>query len=138
MLWKYISKDTAETVYIWTEGRITRVADGLTDTRSARARKILPAGAVLWAWDADASPDAGENGGERWLVLLPNKWNPSSGTCPYGWRFTPKELMADRAQGAGDEGDGADDNATACVVAARRRKNRLAHANVRMADTTNS
>lgn len=35
---------------IWTSGRVVRVADGLTDTRSSRARKILPAGMVLWAW----------------------------------------------------------------------------------------
>ena len=38
---------------IWATGRVTRVADGLTDMRSARAKKLLPAGAVLWAWDAD-------------------------------------------------------------------------------------
>ena len=42
---------------------------GLTDTRSARAKKILPAGALLWAWDAD--PEFDEAEGEKWLVLLP-------------------------------------------------------------------
>jgi len=41
---------------------VKRVADGLTDTRSARAKKILPAGALLWAWDADA--DYNEAAGE--------------------------------------------------------------------------
>ena len=30
-------------------GKVVRVADGLTDKRSARAKKILPAGALLWA-----------------------------------------------------------------------------------------
>ena len=29
-----------------------RVADGLTD-KAVRGKKILPAGALLWAWDAD-------------------------------------------------------------------------------------
>ena len=39
------------------------VADGLTDKRSAKAREILPAGALLWAWDADADYD--EPAGEK-------------------------------------------------------------------------
>ena len=52
---------------------VRRVADGLTDKTSARAKKILPAGALLWAWDAD--PEYDEQAGEKWLVLLPNKWN---------------------------------------------------------------
>ena len=47
--WKYTNKDTGEAVLIWTPGRVERVADGLSDTRSARAQKILPAGALLWA-----------------------------------------------------------------------------------------
>ena len=38
----------------------------------AAAKKILPAGAVLWAWDAD--PEFDEPAGEQWLVLLPKKW----------------------------------------------------------------
>ena len=52
------------------------MADGLTDKRSQRAKNLLPGGAVLWAcWDAD--PEFGEVAGEKWLVLLPTKWNPS-------------------------------------------------------------
>ena len=66
-----------------------RVADGLTDKRSARAKKILPAGALLWAWDAD--PDFDEKAGEQWLILLPNKWNEQQ---HYSWRFDPRELGA--------------------------------------------
>ena len=42
---------------IWATGQVVKVADGLTDKRSARARKILPAGALLWAWDADPEFD---------------------------------------------------------------------------------
>ena len=65
------------------------MADGLTDKRSQRAQKILPGGAVLWAWDAD--PEFDEAAGEQWLVLLPKKWN---GQQVYSWRFDPRELGA--------------------------------------------
>ena len=49
VLWRYRVKDTGEPVYIWSSGRVVRVADGLADKRSKRAQKILPAGALLWA-----------------------------------------------------------------------------------------
>jgi hypothetical protein len=48
---------------IWSTGTVKRIADGLTDKRSSRAKKVLPAGAVLWAWDAD--PDFDEKAGEQ-------------------------------------------------------------------------
>ena len=76
-------------------GTVKRVADGCTDKRSKRARTLLPAGAVLWAWDAD--PDFDEQAGEQWLFLLPKKWNPKTHTQVYSWRFDPRELGA--AQG---------------------------------------
>ena len=60
------------------------VVPELTDTRSARAKQILPRGFVLWAWDAD--PEYDEKAGERWLVLLPGKWNKQ---VQYAWRFDP-------------------------------------------------
>ena len=91
VLWKYFNKDTNEPMLIWATGRVTRVADGLTDTKSARAKKLLPAGAVLWAWDAD--PDFGEVAGEQWLTLLPKRWNPPHQVV-YGWRYDPRELSA--------------------------------------------
>ena len=94
VLWKYFNKDTNEPMLIWATGRVTRVADGLTDTKSARAKKLLPAGAVLWAWDAD--PDIGEVAGEQWLPLLPKKWNPPHQVV-YGWRYDPRELSASAA-----------------------------------------
>ena len=47
-----------------------RVADGLSDTRSARAKKILPAGALLWAWEANTEFE--EVAGQVWLILIPN------------------------------------------------------------------
>ena len=68
-------------------GRGRRVADGLTDKRSPRARKILPAGMLLWAWDAD--PEYDEPAGEQWLVLRPDKWNAQ---VQYAWRYDPCEL----------------------------------------------
>ena len=86
--WPYKDKD-GKTVKIWASGKVKRVADGLTDTRSARAKKILPAGALLWAWEADA--EYNEAAGEQWMVLLPQKWNKH---VQYSWRFDPRELVA--------------------------------------------
>lgn len=83
VLWKYLLPDGTSQL-IWATGRVVRVADGLTDKHSKRARMLLPAGAVLWAWDAD--PEFGEVAGEKWLVLLPNKWNPPKAVV-YGWRY---------------------------------------------------
>ena len=59
-----------EPVLIWSPGRVERVADGLTDTRSARAKKILPAGALLWSWEADKDFD--EQAGESVAHLATN------------------------------------------------------------------
>ena len=80
-------KLNGKTAKIWSSGRVKRVADGLTDTKSGRSKKVLPAGAVLWAWEADADYD--EQAGEEWLFLLPNKWNKH---VHYGWRYDPCEL----------------------------------------------
>ena len=77
---------------IWSTGTVKRIADGLTDQRSKRARAILPGGALLWAWDAD--PDFDEQAGEQWLILLPQKWNPKTHKQVYSWRYDPRELGA--------------------------------------------
>jgi len=95
VLWRYYDKNTQEPRMIWSTGTVRRVADGLTDKRSHRARKILPGGALLWAWDAD--PEFDEVAGEQWLVLLPSKWNPSTHKQVYSWRYDPRELGATRA-----------------------------------------
>ena len=92
VLWKYFDKNTNEPHYIWCTGRVARVADGLSDKRSARARAILPAGMVLWAWDAD--PEFEEGAGEKWLGLLPKKWNKQQ---LYSWRYDPREFAASAA-----------------------------------------
>ena len=99
--WKYFdkSKDMNEPVYIWSPGQIVRVADGLTDRRSPRAQKVLPAGAVLWRWEAD--PDFDEKAGEQWLILLPKKWNQQQ---QYGWRYDPREFGAARASSESPRG----------------------------------
>ena len=99
VLWKYMLPDGSSQL-IWATGRVTRVADGLTDKRSQRAKNLLPGGAVLWAWDADL--EFGEVAGEKWLVLLPNKWNPPKATV-YGWRWDPRELSPAAAAPARDE-----------------------------------
>ena len=92
ILWPYTLKDGAEKgekKLIWATGRVVRIADGLTDKRSKRAQKLLPAGAVLWAWEAD--PEFEEAAGEQWLMLLPKKWKQHQ---VYGWRYDPRELVA--------------------------------------------
>ena len=85
--WPY--QENGKTKKIWASGVVKRVADGLTDTRSKRARQVLPAGALLWGWDAD--PDWDEAAGEEWLVLLPKKWSKH---VQYGWRYDPCELLS--------------------------------------------
>lgn len=84
--WPYKQPD-GTTVKIWASGTVKRVADGLTDKTSYRAQKILPAGALLWGWDAD--PEYQEVAGEKWMILLPKKWNKH---VQYAWRFDPCEL----------------------------------------------
>ena len=77
----------SKTMKIWASGVVKRVADGLTDTRSKKAQKVLPAGAILWAWDAD--PEYDEPAGEKWLFLLPKRWNKH---VQYAWRYDPCEM----------------------------------------------
>ena len=76
--WRYTDKDTGEYIYIWSPGKVVRVADGLTDKTG---KKLLPAGAVLWAWEP----------GEKWLTLRKDKFNEQ---VWYGWRLDPRELVA--------------------------------------------
>ena len=92
VLWKYHDKDTHAPHLIWATGRVAQIADGVTHKKSKACKKILPAGAVLWAWDAD--PEFDEAAGEQWLVLLPKKWKQQQ---VYSWRFDPRELGAAQA-----------------------------------------
>ena len=108
ILWPYTVKDSAEgeKKLIWVPGRVVRVADGLTDKRSARGKKLLPAGALLWAWDAD--PDFEEVAGEQWVILLPKKWKQQQ---VYSWRFDPRELVAQPRPVGGAQGAEGRENA---------------------------
>ena len=92
VLWPYTNRETGKHVLIWATGRVARVADGLTDRRSPRAQAVLPAGMVLWEWDAD--PEFDEPAGDKWLGLLPQKWNKQQ---LYSWRYDPREFRADAA-----------------------------------------
>ena len=85
--WPY--KENGETLKIWASGTVKRVADGLTHKRTERCKSILPAGALLWGWDAD--PRFDEKEGEQWMVLHPDKYNRH---VQYAWRFDPCELQA--------------------------------------------
>lgn len=96
VLWPYTNKDTKEKVLVWAEGRVARVADGLSDKRSAAAKVVLPAGMVLWAWDAD--PEFEEPAGEKWLALLPQKFNKQQ---VYSWRLAASEFSTSGAAAAG-------------------------------------
>jgi hypothetical protein len=70
VFWPY--KVDGKTTKIWASGKVVRIADGLADKRTARCQNFLPAGAILWAWEAD--PAFNEPAGEQWLhVLLPSK-----------------------------------------------------------------
>ena len=71
--WRYTNKETGEYQYRWSPGKVVRVADGRTDKKTARGKKLLPAGAVLWAWEADVDFD--EQAGEQWLTLLRENFN---------------------------------------------------------------
>jgi len=83
--WPY--KKDGKTTKIWASGVIKRVADGMTHKRTERCTNILPAGALLWAWEAD--PAYEEAAGEQWMILHPDKWNKH---VQYAWRFDPCEL----------------------------------------------
>jgi hypothetical protein len=98
ILWKYFDKaDHNKPTLIWASVRVVKVADGKKQKRLARARKVLPAGALLVAWDAD--PEFDEKAGEQWLILLPKKWNKQ---VHYGWRYDPRELAGGRRTAAAE------------------------------------
>jgi hypothetical protein len=74
------------------------LAGAATFIVTKRAQKALPAGWVLWAWDAD--PEFDEAAGEQWLGLLPKKWNTQQQNA---WRFDPREFGGAESAPARDE-----------------------------------
>ena len=117
VLWPYTDQETGDKKLIWASGRVARVADGLSDKRSPHTQTVLPAGMVLWAWDAD--PEFEEQAGEKWLALLPNKWNKHQ---VYGWRYE-YELRPKRVR-----------HRSTSSAAARRARRRNAVTTTRMHD----
>eukprot|EP00965_Chrysotila_dentata_P066503 2201731-Pleurochrysis_carterae.AAC.1 len=69
---------------MWCEGEIVRVADGISDKRSERARNLLPAGALQIKWPEDTEREEPES--FAWMSLHPNKWNRD---VQYAWRWAP-------------------------------------------------
>lgn len=64
-----------------------QVADGETDKKSARCKKLLPAGAVRIKWPADIEYDEEET--FVWSILNPSNFNKD---VHLGWRFAPSEV----------------------------------------------
>lgn len=64
-----------------------QVADGHTDKKTPRCKKILPAGAVRIKWPADVDFDEEET--FVWSILHPNSFNKD---VHLGWRFAASEL----------------------------------------------
>ncbi|KAL1510813.1 hypothetical protein AB1Y20_007097 [Prymnesium parvum] len=85
--WRYYNKHTGEPIYIWCEGNVVQVADGEKDKKTARCRKLLPAGALRIQWPADAEFDEDES--FVWTILKPCAFNKD---IHLGWRFAASEL----------------------------------------------
>lgn len=74
-----------------------QAADGETDKKSARCKKVLPAGALRIKWPADVDFDEDES--YVWSMLNPKSFNRD---VHLGWRFAASELkkMEEHAQAA--------------------------------------
>lgn len=70
-----------------------QVADGETDKKSARCKKILPAGAVRIKWPDDVEYDEAES--FVWSILKPSSFNKD---VHLGWRFAPSEIQSMEAE----------------------------------------
>ena len=88
--------DKGKRVKMWCPCKVKRVADGAADkgrhgqAESARAKKILPAGALLVEWDPDPEREE-EEATVMWLVLHPDNWNHEGHLA---WRWHPEDLEA--------------------------------------------
>jgi len=98
----YYVEGKKERVKMWCPCTVKKVADGESNkgshgkAESDRARKILPAGALLVEWEPDH--DRGEEKATvMWLVLSPDKWNKDSHLA---WRWHPAELQKVQEQDA--------------------------------------
>eukprot|EP00965_Chrysotila_dentata_P135869 4491415-Pleurochrysis_carterae.AAC.1 len=73
--------------YMWCEGEVVSVADGMSDKCMPRSRTLLPAGALQIKWPEDAERDEPES--FAWTVLHPAEWNRD---VQHAWRWAPSEL----------------------------------------------
>lgn len=64
-----------------------QAADGEHDKRTARCKKVLPAGALRIKWPADVDFDEDES--FVWSILHPRSFNKD---VHMGWRFAASEL----------------------------------------------
>lgn len=113
--WRYHHKTTGEPVYMWCEGEVIqvrgcanpqhshrsqsahppviccahvcRLLTEKTDKKSARCKKVLPAGALRIKWPADVDFDEDES--YVWSMLHPKSFNKD---VHMGWRFAACEL----------------------------------------------
>ena len=91
---------------MWCPCKVMRVADGTSHVgnhgkgEQARAKKILPAGALLVEWEPD--PDRGEpEASVMWLVLHPERWNRQGHLA---WRWDPRQIAHDAREKRGEGG----------------------------------
>ena len=82
---------------MWCPCKVLRVADGCSNKgnhgkpEQARARNLLPAGALLVEWEPD--PDRNEEHATvMWLVLHPDKWAGRGYSGHLAWRWDPRDL----------------------------------------------
>ena len=95
----YRTTEGGERTAMWCPCAVLRVADGGSDkgahgkNESSRARKLLPARAILVQWAPD--PERGEEEATvMWLVLHPERWN---GNGHLAWRWDAAELAKRQA-----------------------------------------
>ena len=89
--WRYWEKDSTtksgrRSQYIWCEGKVEQVADGVIKA-SSRCKKSRKPGALRIRWPADAERDDGES--FTWTVLDPLDWGRE---VHQGWRWPEREL----------------------------------------------
>ena len=65
--WPY--KENGKTTKIWAFGVVKRIADGINDKRTSRCSKILPAGALLWAWEKQTPSSVRRTGSSGWSSI---------------------------------------------------------------------
>jgi len=113
VLWPY--KNNGKTVLIWAPGRVAAIADG-TFKKNPRCKNLVPADAVLFAWEKDDRFE--EKEGQQWRVLDPRRWAKQK---HYSWRYSARQLLAERAEKAKEKAQEATARASGAQKRARKR-----------------